>query len=200
MYINNQVNAIDSTWGSLADLTYFSVSYGTCEELWKKNDGFHSESTTKKFLCLNMTNTDTYEHGEKRNIWEKSWRSWVYLGENHLEDYDFFMKTDSDSFVVIDNMKTYLSYFDPEKEWYLGHTLMHEWQDDVLFNTGIGYVLSRGSLRKLTPKLKTMGKDCKGHFRGCCDVPGPNEDAHMGVCLGELGIVPANTLDKEVHN
>ena len=52
---------------------------------------------------------------------------------------EFFMKCDSDTFVAVENMKTYLQYFDPEKEWYFGHTLLHEWQMNVIFNTGIGY-------------------------------------------------------------
>ena len=75
-----------------------------------------------------MTHADTYEKGAlftprrirtrmqqinthpslgvKRNIWEKSWRSWVHMLENDIEKYDFFMKTDSDSFVAVENMKT----------------------------------------------------------------------------------------------
>jgi glycoprotein-N-acetylgalactosamine 3-beta-galactosyltransferase len=143
-----------------------------------------------------MTGSDEYAKGTKRNIWEKSWRSWVYMLEKHIDDAEFFMKCDSDTFVAVENMKTYLSYFDPEKEWYFGHTLLHEWESNVIFNTGIGYVLSRGTAKRLLPLLKAMTSTCP-YPRSCCQMPGPNEDAHMGVCLMDLNILPTNTFDDE---
>jgi len=189
-----KVRAIDSTWAQLADRVFYSMSYSSCEELWK--DDFHPQETKDRFLCLNMTHADTYEKGVKRNIWEKSWRSWVYMLENDIEKYDFFMKTDSDSFVAVENMKTYLQYFDPEKDWYFGHTLLHEWSSDVIFNTGIGYVISRGTARRLLTKLTSMTDKCEQE-RSCCQMPGPNEDAHMGSCMRDLGVVPTNTIQDD---
>src|SRR5687767_14180475 len=31
-----------------------------------------------------------------RHIWEKVWRSWVYVADHHADQFDFFFKVDDD--------------------------------------------------------------------------------------------------------
>lgn len=68
----------------------------------------------------------------------------------YLNDADYFVKADIDSFVVVENLRAYLSFYSPDEPHYLGHTLMHEWvRFNLCFNSGVGYVLSRETLRRL---------------------------------------------------
>ena len=40
--------------------------------------------------------------------------------EQHLEQYDWFMKADDDSFVMVDNLRLFLSNYDPEVPHFFG--------------------------------------------------------------------------------
>ena len=77
-----------------------------------------------ELLRLSMQNPQSEEW---RNIWEKSWRTWHHVGTNHLNDSDWFLKLDDDTFFSPVNFKGFARYFNPDREWYMGNTLLHLW-------------------------------------------------------------------------
>ena len=84
------------------------------------------------------------------NIWEKSRKTWHHVGTHHIEDAEWFLKIDDDTFFSPSNFKGFARYFNPNKKWYLGNTLMHLWKDrSIVFNAGSCYARSRGALRRL---------------------------------------------------
>lgn len=46
-------------------------------------------------------------------LWEKMRRALIYIYKNVLNDYDFFMKTDDDTYVIVENLRLLLSKHDP---------------------------------------------------------------------------------------
>lgn len=46
-------------------------------------------------------------------LWEKMRQAMIYLYRNSLNDYDFFMKADDDTYVIVENLRFVLSHQDP---------------------------------------------------------------------------------------
>jgi len=78
---------------------------------------------------------------------------------------------------------------------YFGYPDLIFWgASNVIFNSGTAYILSRSSLQRVAPVLRSMPKGTVKTY--CVDRDGPGEDLTMGVCLRMVGIQPDNTLDE----
>ena len=92
-----------------------------------------------------------------KNLWNIIHPAWTYVEEHLLNDYDWFVKLDDDSYFCGENFKYMVKDLDPDGNWYLGHTVIYSARrvDDpqAEFNLGAGHALSRGSLRDLGPFL-----------------------------------------------
>ena len=172
-----------------------------------------------EFLKLSLSGSQSENY---RNIWEKSWRTWQYVGTHHLEDAEWFLKIDDDTFFSPINFKGFARYFNPNKKWYFGNTMMHQWQgSNIVFNAGACYALSRGALKKLVTVFERDSfyerKREVSRLWYCMDRGGQFEvfllfefyhfysfryptnhgqDPSMGICLRSIGINPTNTLDR----
>eukprot|EP01083_Nonionella_stella_P150745 480731_1 len=222
------IEAVAETWAPLCDHIVFVVDNSTAKPPKKppKNETDSKRKRREKrrekmkkiayeweeapdshlgfdFLKLNL---DAPQSEDWRNIWEKSWKTWHHVGVNHINDSEWFLKIDDDTFFSPINFKGFARYFNPNKEWYFGNTLMHLWKSrNIVFNSGSCYALSRGALRKLVkvfesdtfqnpePVRKKRGDSCKCL---CMARPGAFEDPSMGICLHSIGIDPSNTLDQ----
>ena len=205
------------TWAPLCDRIVFSVDNASSAP--PKRDepsaGEHSQQDAVKakqrhkwepapvshlgfdFLRLDMHEPQSEEW---RNIWEKSWRTWQHVGAHHLDDYDWFVKLDDDTFFSPINFKGFARFYNPEREWYMGNTLMHMWAVfNLVFNAGSGHALSRGALRRLLDVFESDPFLDPKRMDGpiCTQRPGAAEDSSMGVCLHSIGIDPINTLDAQ---
>ncbi|GAB5359309.1 hypothetical protein AAMO2058_000533400 [Amorphochlora amoebiformis] len=189
------LRALINTWGQRVDILRFYVHEKQLLEYPAKDSGI-IEGFEAYIDPIPMERSDRIE---ERNIWEKMWRGWKLAARKYLNEADWFMKADIDTFLIIDNIRAFLSFLDPKKPHYLGHTLMHEWDKfNLVFNSGIGYILSREVLRRygqrLNQGMETVGIQEKKYQ--CYDRGGPLEDPNTAGCLRELGIRPGDTLDK----
>ncbi|KAK7500013.1 hypothetical protein BaRGS_00008861 [Batillaria attramentaria] len=111
-----------------------------------------------------------------------------YVYDYHGSDYDWFLKADDDSYIVMENLKFLLSHYDPSQAVYLGHPL--KWlSPGGYMQGGAGYVLSRTALQTFVVN-GTKGKACQ--FELFFD----GEDHYVGACLHKLGVPKHNTLDR----
>ncbi|XP_065183538.1 glycoprotein-N-acetylgalactosamine 3-beta-galactosyltransferase 1-like [Sycon ciliatum] len=123
--------------------------------------------------------------GEGRDkLWEKSRKAWYYTYKNFGDDYDWFMKADDDSFVVVENLRYFCSLHDPNEGHYFGRVFkpMGTYQSG-----GAGYVVSRAALKQVGPLLAEDEKCAKGVWQV--------EDAKFGACLREVGVPTGNSQD-----
>ncbi|ETO16507.1 hypothetical protein RFI_20832, partial [Reticulomyxa filosa] len=138
-------------------------------------------------------------HPVKRNTWEKVHRmySYFYAHLTTLHDYDWFVRVDDDVFVNMVALRDYLSLFNAmEYPWYIGHTLLDRWKDNIVYNAGNCYVISRYTLELIAPYFMTFPSLTPQQSRThCVDFQAGNDDPHFGSCLNALGIHPVNTLD-----
>ena len=127
---------------------------------------------------VNLNTNDSY-----KALWQKTKAAWLYVYLRYVDEFEWFLKTDDDTFVIVENLRYYLSELDPGKDHYLGRYFEHfgdHWQSG-----GAGYVLSRRTLERLG-----------NHFardRLCGGSPTTDEDIQISRCLKKFSIVPGDT-------
>jgi hypothetical protein len=146
------------------------------------------------------------------NIWEKSYLMWAELSRKFAFDAEWFVKVDDDTFLMVENLKNYLKYFNPSVPHYLGHVLLHKWGgSNAVFNSGTAYVLSQAALLKVGPVLRNLKyeKTCRekqfpqrrnlfsAPYPACVDRGGREEDLSMSICLRRVGVYPEQTTDEK---
>ncbi|KAH9253709.1 hypothetical protein BASA81_008327 [Batrachochytrium salamandrivorans] len=169
-----QVDRILNTYAKLCDKFYFVTQFG--------NET--SEYYTDAFLAHN------YERKDNRDLWNQVSRGWLTVGQRHLEEFEWFIKLDSDSFLIPGNLRLALKQFDPNSLRYFGHTIFEQNRrlDDInaQFNVGAGYGISRGLLRKILPYIVRDGvanpSPVPEHKR-CVDLVRWGEDVKFADCL-----------------
>jgi hypothetical protein len=74
----------------------------------------------------------------------------LYISQHYADEYDWFLKTDDDTYVVVDNLRQYLGTLpSPEtKPYYLGHTAFHA-LPAYGHNLGGAFVLSKAAIKKV---------------------------------------------------
>ncbi|KAM9838420.1 glycoprotein-N-acetylgalactosamine 3-beta-galactosyltransferase 1 [Aulostomus maculatus] len=118
------------------------------------------------------------------NLYWKTIRAFQYIYQHHLDDADWFLKADDDTFVVIENLRYLLSKFDTEKPLYLGRRFKPFIAQGYM-SGGAGYVLSKEALRRFI----------KGFETGECIHFSSIEDMALGKCMETMQVEPADTRD-----
>ena len=125
----------------------------------------------------------------RERLWQKVSAGIVALWQTYQDQFDFLIKADDDTFMVLDNLRYLLSGLEPGKEFVLGH-LQHDRGVSYL-SGGSGYVISRPAVRHLVE----AGLDPQGDY--LCRLPHPvgqeievypNEDLQLGKCAFLLSI------------
>ena len=57
----------------------------------------------------------------RQGLWGKTKRAFKHIYENHYQEYDWFLKADDDTFVIVENLKSFLSNYDKEQAIHFGH-------------------------------------------------------------------------------
>ena len=115
--------------------------------------------------------------------WTACREALIHLARHYIDDYQWFLLAEDDTYVIVDNLVYFLAAQDVTYGRYLGHAI-HRWGTD--YNViGAGVVLNRNSLRRLHSHL------IKGH----CVASSLAADPILGQCLDELGIRPEDTRD-----
>jgi glycoprotein-N-acetylgalactosamine 3-beta-galactosyltransferase len=90
---------IKATWGRRCNkLVFFSTAY----------------TSVLDPVILHMNET-------RDSLWAKTKIAFQYAHQKHLNDGDFFMKADDDSYVFMENLRYMLFQYNPEDSLYFGH-------------------------------------------------------------------------------
>ncbi|GFH50411.1 hypothetical protein CTEN210_06887 [Chaetoceros tenuissimus] len=194
---HQRVRAIVNTWGSQCD-GFFAAS----------------NETDLSIRTINLVHNGPEAYN---NMWQKVRSMWIYAYENFLYDFDYFHISGDDSYVVVDNMRSYLQgkeielllhgyidnfskpYFEKTKKWtnmkngqkrplLLGIPLVKG--KDVFPQGGGGYTLNREALRLIGKKdgpLHTM----------LADKVDSREDAFIAALLSAEDTYVSDTRDKK---
>lgn len=120
----------------------------------------------------------------RENLFWKTIRALQYIHQHHLNEADWFLKADDDTFVIIENLHHILSKYNPEKPVYLGRRFS-PFISQGYMSGGAGYVLSKEALKRFISGFRT----------GKCTIFSSIEDLALGKCMETMEVEPADSRD-----
>lgn len=164
-HLEGPVNVVNVTWGNRCN----KIVYVMCSNK-KQKDILNS---------CQFTESKSHLVGKVRFMFRHAY-------QHYIDEYDWFLKADDDTYVIMENLRFLLSYHNPDLPGYLGyHFKMHLKQGYM--SGGGGYVISRKGLKKLFEEgFKVNG----------CDADGKDEDVEIGKCLQKAGVPPLVSYDR----
>lgn len=123
------------------------------------------------------------KEGRDQLYW-KTIRAFHYVYEHHVNEADWFLKADDDTFVVVDNLRWILSNHTPEEPIYFGKRFKPYTKQGYM-SGGAGYVLSKEALKRFVEGFRTK----------VCTHTTPVEDLALGQCLEKMGVLAGDSRD-----
>ncbi|CAI5445078.1 unnamed protein product [Caenorhabditis angaria] len=128
---------------------------------------------------------------EGRNfLWAKTRAAFKWIYEQKLiDEFDWFLKADDDTYVVVENLRNFLSNYSANDPIHFGCKLRLE-KERSWNSGGAGYVLSRETVKRFVNSALPNPDICN---------PGPfgDEDLELGNCLDNLKIRNLDTRDSQ---
>ncbi|VDN04455.1 unnamed protein product [Thelazia callipaeda] len=149
---------------------------------------FMSSKTDPSLPSINLNISEGRNH-----LWAKTKAAFKYLHDFYLDDYDWFLKADDDTFVIVENLRLFmLLAHDPSEPVWFG-CKFKPFTKQGYMSGGAGYVLSRAALKKFVREALQDPKKCKKEENGA-------EDAEIGKCLERVGVKAGDSRDAEGHH
>ena len=149
---NGRVQIINATWGRKCNKILFSL----CPR--EQHHGF----------------INTCMFGEsKANLIGKITYSLFHVYTYFMEEFDWILKADDDTFIVMENLRYLLSNYDSNDAGYTGYhfrVFLHQGYN----SGGAGYAISKQGLRQMV---------LNGYEDGLCEISGETEDLEIGKCF-----------------
>ena len=121
------------------------------------------------------------------NLWGKVKVGLTIIWADYKGQFDFMIKADDDTFLIVDNLKHLLSQLSPSEPLILGHHL--EDRGVEYLSGGAGYVLSHAAVKEIVEVGLSGDNPCHlPHPVGREVEVYPNEDLQMGKCAKLLNI------------
>ncbi|KAH8319117.1 hypothetical protein KR067_010194 [Drosophila pandora] len=126
--------------------------------------------------------------GEGRNnLWGKTKEAYKYIYKHHINDADWFLKADDDTYTIVENLRYMLYPYNQETPVYFG-CKFKPYVKQGYMSGGAGYVLSREAVRRFVVEALPNPKVCKDENTGA-------EDVEMGKCLENVKVVAGDSRD-----
>uniref|UniRef100_A0A0K0FQ06 N-acetylgalactosaminide beta-1,3-galactosyltransferase n=1 Tax=Strongyloides venezuelensis TaxID=75913 RepID=A0A0K0FQ06_STRVS len=125
----------------------------------------------------------SFSFGKMKNTLSHVWRKYG-------NKYDWYIKADDDTYVIMENLRAFLLNEDPSKHGYHGFRMAVGGKSNPHAYTsgGAGYVMSRRSVKELVEKGFGDSKYCRQTDKAF-------DDLEVGSCLEKLGAIPSTSLD-----
>uniref|UniRef100_A0A8C7YY06 Glycoprotein-N-acetylgalactosamine 3-beta-galactosyltransferase 1 n=1 Tax=Oryzias sinensis TaxID=183150 RepID=A0A8C7YY06_9TELE len=118
------------------------------------------------------------------NLYWKTILALQHIHQHHLDEADWFLKADDDTYVIMENLNYVLSKHDPERPLYFGRRFA-PFVSQGYMSGGAGYVLSKGALRRFI----------EGFTTGKCTHFSSIEDMALGKCMETMKVEPGDSRD-----
>ena len=116
-------------------------------------------------------------------LWPKTRAAFKFIYENHLTDVDWFYKADDDTYVIMENLRQFLSKYNSTKTHFFGRRLISK---QNYHSGGAGYAFTRKVLIEFYEAMKDK-TNCKETARW--------EDVEFSNCLLKRNIYAEEAKD-----
>ncbi|XP_029774769.1 glycoprotein-N-acetylgalactosamine 3-beta-galactosyltransferase 1 [Suricata suricatta] len=140
---------------------------------------FMSSQENKDFPAVGLKTRE----GRDQLYW-KTIKAFQYVHDHYLEDADWFMKADDDTYVILDNLRWLLSKYNPEEPIYFGRRFKPYVKQGYM-SGGAGYVLSKEALKRFVNAFKTDK----------CTHSSSIEDLALGRCMEIINVEAGDSRD-----
>ncbi|CAG5135641.1 unnamed protein product [Candidula unifasciata] len=154
------------------------------KETWGKRCNiiiYFSSKTDPTFPTVGIDVPEGRDH-----LTGKTMAAFRYIYENHFHEADWFMKADDDTYVIVENLRYFLSKKDKTEPIFFGHLFKVNVQQGY-YSGGSGYVVSKEALHRFGTKA-VNSSICRGD--------GGDEDVEFGLCMERLGVKTSLSLDE----
>jgi len=123
------------------------------------------------------------------SLWAKTKQAFQYIHDHHLDEADWFLKADDDTYVVMENLRFLLQSYNTSQPIYFG-CKFKPYVKQGYMSGGAGYALSKEAVRRFATRGITRrgGSLCRSDGGGA-------EDVEMGKCMENLGVVAGDSRD-----
>ncbi|XP_059148648.1 glycoprotein-N-acetylgalactosamine 3-beta-galactosyltransferase 1-like [Physella acuta] len=142
---------------------------------------FMSSVADPKFPAVGLDVPEGREH-----LTAKTMKAFKYLYDHHMEDADWFLKADDDTYVIVENLRYLLHNEDPTQPVYFGQKFKAYVREGYV-SGGAGYVLSKEALRRFGEKSYVDYKIFAEY--------GEAEDVYIGECMQNFGVRLKDSTD-----
>ena len=169
--LHTKVAAVNKTWARRCDKHFYIIV---------------SDKQRHDFL-----NIDVPE--DRFHLIHKIQKAYKIIYEKYIDDFDYVLKADDDTYIVVENLKYLLWHYNANEPGYLGYHF-NKFVDQGYMSGGAGYVISNRGFRHLIER---------GYNGGLCtiekrvDDPENSEDVETGRCLEASGVPIWSSLDVE---
>ncbi|CAF1103691.1 unnamed protein product [Adineta steineri] len=177
-YFLDRVKAVNDTWGPRCDRYLFVTDY-TPQTMTPEQINF-----TQQIPIAPIQNiTPGYDH-----LTQKTTLAFLFAYEKYFNDFDWFVKADDDTYLIVENLKAFLSQQNASEPVTFGYNFKVIVPKGY-HSGGASYVLSRESLRRFYEAHKDPTSTCL--------KDGGNEDIEIARCLRTKDVYPGQSLDKQ---
>uniref|UniRef100_A0AC35TZJ3 N-acetylgalactosaminide beta-1,3-galactosyltransferase n=1 Tax=Rhabditophanes sp. KR3021 TaxID=114890 RepID=A0AC35TZJ3_9BILA len=127
----------------------------------------------------------------RKFLWGKTKFALSYIYQHYYHKYDYFVKMDDDSFLIVESLKHFLknkNVYDPV--WYgFQMKTFAEPLNTKYMSGGAGYVISKRALKVIAKYGLNDSTKCRSGNEG-------NEDVEIGVCFAKVGVKRGDSRDE----
>ncbi|XP_055518175.1 glycoprotein-N-acetylgalactosamine 3-beta-galactosyltransferase 1-like isoform X2 [Leucoraja erinacea] len=140
---------------------------------------YMSSEENKDFPTVGL---DVIEGRDELN-W-KTVKAFRYISDHHLNEADWFLKADDDTYVIVENLRWLLSKYSPDQPIFFGRKFK-PFVKQGFMSGGAGYVLSKEAVKRYVDICKT----------GKCSYSTVQEDVAISKCLAGLNVSAGDSRD-----
>ncbi|XP_054287746.1 glycoprotein-N-acetylgalactosamine 3-beta-galactosyltransferase 1-like [Macrosteles quadrilineatus] len=121
-------------------------------------------------------------------LWIKTKAAFTYVYQHYKDAYDWVLKADDDTYVVVENLRYLLYHYNSSDPMYFG-CRFKPYVKQGYMSGGAGYVLSKEAVHRFVTQAIPNPKLCKEEGSGA-------EDVEIGKCLENVGVIAMDSRDQ----
>ncbi|CAI2725355.1 unnamed protein product [Schistosoma spindalis] len=132
-------------------------------------------------IKLNLSYPESRQH-----LWSKM-RAILRYVYQYRNDYDYFLKADDDTFVIMENLRSILQQHNPKDPFMIGYNFPYLTKNGY-FSGGAGYVLSQEALKRIVEQAIDKHPSCPTYDED-------KEDVKLSMCGQPVGVKLYHIVD-----